>query len=61
MDSERLKRFTMVYLAIIMPVLLMAIAIISGAGVLYFLLLLAWLGAGILLVFLPTNPERNGQ
>lgn len=61
MDSEKVKRFIILYLALIMPALLLLFAIIYGAGILWFLLLLAWLGAGLLLVFIPTTQDRNGS
>jgi hypothetical protein len=61
MDSEKLKRFIILYLALGMPAMLMLIAAIYGAGILWFLLLLAWIGAGLLLVYLPSTQERNSS
>ena len=59
MDSEKLKKFIILYLALIMPALLMIFAIIYSAGILLFLLLVAWIGAGLVLVYLPTIQDRN--
>ncbi len=61
MDSEKLKRFLIMYLALIMPALLMIFAVIYGAGILIFLFLFAWIGAGLLLVYLPTTQDRNSS
>jgi len=61
MDSEKVKRFIILYLALIMPALLLLLAAIYSAGILWFLLLFAWIGAGLLLVFLPTIQDRNGS
>ena len=61
MDSEKLKRFLIMYLALIMPALLMLFAAIYSAGILIFLFLFAWIGAGLLLVYLPTTQDRNSS
>ena len=61
MDSEKVKRFIILYLALGMPALLMLFAALYGAGILWFLLLFAWIGAGLLLVFLPTTQDRNAS
>lgn len=61
MDSEKIKKFIILYLALIMPALLMIFAVIYGAGILEFLLLFAWIGAGLLLVYLPSTQDRNGS
>ena len=61
MDSEKVKRFIILYLALIMPALLMLFAVLYGVGLLWFLLLFAWIGAGLLLVYLPTTQDRNAS
>lgn len=61
MDSEKVKRFIILYLALMMPALLMLFAVLYGAGILWFLLLFAWIGAGMLLVFIPTTQDRNSS
>jgi len=61
MDSEKVKRFIILYLALGMPALLMLFAVLYSAGILWFLLLFAWIGAGLLLVFLPTTQDRNSS
>ena len=61
MDDERMNKFVMIYLSLILPVILMFIAIIFSSGVLWFLLILVWISAGIMLVFLPSNVETPNQ
>jgi len=61
MDSEKLKRFIILYISLVMPAILMVMGAIYGVGILWYLLLISWLGTGLLLVFLPTAPEKNGQ
>jgi hypothetical protein len=61
MDSEKVKRFIILYLALIMPALLMLFAVLYSVGILWFLLLFAWIGAGLLLVYLPTTQDRSGS
>jgi len=61
MDSEKVKKFIILYLALIMPALLMIFAALCGAGILWFLLLFAWIGAGLLLVYLPTTQDRDNS
>jgi hypothetical protein len=61
MDSEKVKRFIILYLALGMPAMLMLFAALYGAGILWFLLLIAWIGTGLLLVYLPSTQDRNSS
>ena len=61
MDSEKVKRFIILYLALGMPAMLLLFAALYGAGILWFLLLFAWMGAGLLLVYLPSTQDRNSS
>lgn len=59
MVSEKVKSFLTIYFAVIMPALLMVLAILYDSGVMWFLLFMVWICAGIMIVFLPSNPEIN--
>ena len=61
MDSEKIKRFIILYLALGMPAMLLLFAALYSAGILLFLLLIAWMGAGLLLVYLPSTQDRNSS
>ena len=61
MNSEKIKDFLVLYVSLIMPVLLFIIAALTSANLLIFLFVFLWLGAGILIVFLPTHPESQNQ
>lgn len=59
--DDALKRTLLIYISLIMPVLLILLAVIAGAGFLVFVLLLSWFGSMLLIVFLPTSPEAEEQ
>lgn len=61
MVSDRAKNFIVMYFSIIMPIILFLIAVATGANILIFLLVLAWLIGGFMIVFLPTHPEDARQ
>jgi hypothetical protein len=61
MDDDRINKFIIAYCSLILPVILMVIAMMFSAGVLWFLLLLVWICSGIMLVFLPSNVEAPNQ
>jgi Flp pilus assembly protein TadB len=61
MNSEKVKRFIILYLALGMPAMLMLFAAFYGVGILVFLFLIAWIGAGLLLVYLPSTQDRNAS
>jgi len=48
-----------VYFALIAPALLMLVAILYNANMLWFLFLIVWFCAGLMIVFIPSNPETN--
>lgn len=59
MDSDELKRFLTTYFAFIAPAIILLLAIFSNAGVMWYLLLIVWLCAGLMIVFLPSHPEKE--
>ena len=58
MDQDKVKNFVIMYCSLILPAMLMIIAIVLSAGILWFFLLMIWICSGIMIVFLPTNPEN---
>ena len=61
MVSEKVKNFLVLYFSLLLPVILFFITALVSANLIAFLLLLGWIGAGILIVFLPTHPESENQ
>lgn len=59
MVSEDVKNFLVMYFSILLPLMLFIIAIIAGANILIMLLILSWLIAGFMIVFLPTHLEES--
>jgi len=61
MDWDGWKRFGMVWFAIILPVCIFLIAMLSGASVLWMFLVLIWICAGIMIVVLPSTTDTADQ
>lgn len=59
--DDILKKTLLVYISLIMPMLLILLAVVVGAGFLIFVLLLSWFGSMLLVVFLPTMPDAEEQ
>lgn len=59
MDADRIKNYLIIYISLIMPILFMILVVITEANLLWHLLFLGWLCAGLLIVFLPTHPESS--
>ncbi len=61
MDWEAWKKFGMFWFALILPLIIFIIAIMTGAEVLWLFLLIVWICAGIMLIFLPSTAETAEQ
>jgi len=59
MVSDKVKNFLVMYFALLMPLIMFFIAVLTGANILIFLLILAWIGGGFMIVFLPTHSEKS--
>lgn len=60
--SERLREHPMiVYAAFVLPALLFASAILLGANVFVFLVVLAWIGVSFLVLFLPVSEDSGSS
>jgi len=58
MEWESWKRFGVLWFAMILPVIFLLIAVMTGAGVLWMFLLLVWICAGMMIAFLPGTSEN---
>jgi hypothetical protein len=61
MNWEAWKRFGLIWFALILPIIILLLAMATGAGVLWMFMLLVWICAGIMLVFLPSTAETANQ
>ena len=58
--AERLRDHLLVlYMAFIMPVALLVIGVLAKASVLFIILVAAWLGAALILFFLPLASDNG--
>jgi hypothetical protein len=61
MNWEKLRGYLVFYVAIVIPALLMVVAVIASADVLWFFMLMVWIMAGLMIVILPSNPDTITQ
>ncbi len=54
MAEDKWKTFLLLYVSIIMPALLLLLAAITAANILWFILLFSWFGTGLLIILIPT-------
>lgn len=61
MNWEKLRGYMLFYFAIIIPAVLMILAVMTSAGILWFFLFMVWVMAGLMIVILPSNPDTITQ
>lgn len=60
--SEKLREHPIiVYLAFVLPVLMLVSAVVLGASVLVFLAIMAWIGISFMVLFLPVTSDDGSS